>query len=64
MLSPVDIALIATVALVVFGSKRLPEVGRAVGQAVGNFKKALDGAEAAQPTEGEVRKADDDTVQK
>ncbi len=63
MLSPVDIALIATVALVVFGSKRLPELGKAVGQAISNFKKGMD-EETTQPTEAEVRKpGEDDTSQ-
>lgn len=59
MLSPVDIALIATVALVVFGSKRLPEVGKAVGQAIGNFKKGMDET-TVEPKDGDGRKPDED----
>lgn len=39
--SPIDIALIAGVALLVFGPKRFPEIGKALGQGIGNFKKSL-----------------------
>jgi TatA/E family protein of Tat protein translocase len=39
--SPIDIALVAGVALLLFGPKKLPEIGRAIGQSLGNFKKAL-----------------------
>ena len=39
--SPVDIALMCGVALLVFGPKKFPEIGRAIGQGLGNFKKAL-----------------------
>jgi sec-independent protein translocase protein TatA len=40
--SPVDIALIATVALVVFGPKKLPELGKSLGLGIANFKKGMD----------------------
>jgi sec-independent protein translocase protein TatA len=39
--SPVDIALIAGVVLLIFGPKKLPEMGKALGLGIGNFKKAL-----------------------
>lgn len=35
--------LIIVVALVIFGPKRLPEVGRAVGKTLREFKKATEG---------------------
>jgi len=40
--SPIDLALIATVALVVFGPKKLPELGRSLGLGLANFKNAVD----------------------
>ncbi len=43
--SPVDIALMCGVALLVFGPKKFPEIGRAIGQGLGNFKKALNDAQ-------------------
>ena len=39
--APQDIALLAGLALLLFGPKKLPEIGRALGQGLGNFKKAL-----------------------
>ena len=39
-----EIALLIVLAIVVFGAKRLPEVGRAAGDAIRQFKSALNGA--------------------
>lgn len=43
--SPVDIAIVAAIALLVFGPKKLPELGKALGQGIGNFKKGLQEAQ-------------------
>jgi len=37
-----EMILIFIVALIVFGPKRLPEIGRTLGKALGEFKKATD----------------------
>ncbi len=37
-----EILLLIVLALVLFGAKRLPEVGRAVGSAVKEFKRGLE----------------------
>ena len=37
-----ELLLIFVVALIVFGPKRLPEIGRTLGKALGEFKKATD----------------------
>jgi sec-independent protein translocase protein TatA len=50
-----EIALLIVLALVLFGAKRLPEVGRAAGSAIREFKSAMNGAE---PKEGEPLKAE------
>jgi len=39
-----QIALLVVLALVLFGPKRLPEMGRAAGNAIREFKAALNGA--------------------
>jgi sec-independent protein translocase protein TatA len=36
-----EVALLIVLALVLFGAKRLPEVGRAAGSAIREFKSAL-----------------------
>jgi sec-independent protein translocase protein TatA len=50
MLSPPDLILIGAVALMVFGPKRLPEVGKGLGKGIREFKKAM---ELDDKTEGE-----------
>ena len=37
-----ELIVIFIVALIVFGPKRLPEIGRTLGKAMGQFKKATD----------------------
>lgn len=41
-----EMALILVVALLVFGPKKLPEIGRSLAQALGSFKKAQQEFEA------------------
>jgi Tat protein translocase TatB subunit len=37
-----EMILIFIVALIIFGPKRLPDIGRTIGKALGEFKKATD----------------------
>ena len=48
-----ELVLIFIVALIVFGPKKLPEIGRTLGKALGEFKKATD--ELKNTVEREVR---------
>ena len=41
-----EIALLIVLALVLFGPKRLPEMGRAAGRAIREFKSALSGTDS------------------
>jgi TatA/E family protein of Tat protein translocase len=40
-LSPVEIFLILLVALMIFGPKRLPEIGKSLGKGIREFKNAV-----------------------
>ena len=51
-----ELILIFVVALIVFGPRRLPEIGRTLGKALGEFRKATD--ELKNTLDREVR-ADD-----
>jgi sec-independent protein translocase protein TatA len=44
-LSPVHVALIVLVVAMLFGAKRLPEMGRSVGSGLREFKQSLEGRE-------------------
>ncbi|MGA2011087.1 MAG: twin-arginine translocase TatA/TatE family subunit [Solirubrobacteraceae bacterium] len=43
ILQPTHLLLILVVALLVLGPKRLPEVGRAVGRSIHDFRGAING---------------------
>ncbi|MDR1579129.1 MAG: twin-arginine translocase TatA/TatE family subunit [Synergistaceae bacterium] len=47
-----EIALLIVLALVLFGAKRLPEVGKAAGYAIREFKSALNGTGEDGPDDG------------
>lgn len=49
MLSMQDTLVILAIVAVLFGVKRLPEIGRGVGEAIKNFKKGL-----SEPSEIDV----------
>jgi sec-independent protein translocase protein TatA len=43
LLQPMHLLLILGIALLVFGPKRLPELGKSLGQSIRGFKEAMDG---------------------
>ena len=67
---PLELAVVLIIALVIFGPKRLPELGKSMGKGIREFRSsvsgkdddeeeskppAIEGAEpAAEPVEGEV----------
>lgn len=44
---PMHLIVILVVALLVFGPKKLPELGKGLGEAISGFKKAIHDSEAA-----------------
>jgi len=55
-----ELLLIFAVALIVFGPRKLPEIGRTLGKALGEFKKATD--DLKNTIEREVRLEDTKTI--
>jgi sec-independent protein translocase protein TatA len=47
--NPLHIALILIVVLMVFGAKRLPEMGKSMGSGIRGFKQAITGEEPDEP---------------
>lgn len=60
-IGPLEVAVVLIIALMVFGPKRLPELGRSVGKGMREFKNAIAGAdvrdELSRPVEPEPAKS-------
>jgi sec-independent protein translocase protein TatA len=54
-LNPVDLLLVALVVLLVFGPRRLPELGRGIGQSLKELKQSLHGV--SEPEEARLAEA-------
>ncbi|HEY2373999.1 MAG TPA: twin-arginine translocase TatA/TatE family subunit [Gaiellaceae bacterium] len=48
--SPWHIVLLLGIALLLFGGKRLPEIGRSLGSGMREFKDAVTGNDSPEPT--------------
>ncbi|HUT74430.1 MAG TPA: twin-arginine translocase TatA/TatE family subunit [Armatimonadota bacterium] len=57
-LGPQEIILIMVAALLLFGAKRLPELGRSLGQGMREFRRSLSGAEEADKDEDRSKRSD------
>jgi sec-independent protein translocase protein TatA len=57
LLSPVHLAILLVVALLLFGAKRLPEVGRSLGTGMREFKDSVSGLAGESVAGGEAPQA-------
>jgi len=53
--NPLHIAIILVVVLMVFGAKRLPEMGRSLGEGLRGFKDSVSGEHRPEQIEAERR---------
>lgn len=62
MPGPSELIVILVVVLVLFGSKKLPEIGTGIGRAINNFKKATSEPDEIDitPTAKKKKSADED----
>jgi sec-independent protein translocase protein TatA len=51
--NPLHIAILLLVVLLVFGAKRLPEVGRSLGSGLRGFKESITGESTPEPAPAE-----------
>lgn len=67
-LGPMELVLIFAIALIIFGPRKLPEIGKAIGSALRNFKRhanalsdELDSAQEQTPEADSAKKPDGET---
>ncbi len=46
---PVELFIILAIVIVIFGARKLPELGSGMGKAIKNFKKGLSGEDEKKP---------------
>jgi len=54
-----ELILILVIALVVFGPGKLPEIGKALGRSLQEFKRATNEIEKEEPTKAELKKPEE-----
>ncbi|HEX3804407.1 MAG TPA: twin-arginine translocase TatA/TatE family subunit [Solirubrobacteraceae bacterium] len=61
--NPIHLALLLMIVLLVFGAKRLPEMGRSLGTGLRGFKEAVSGEQITElPTVAAMSDTDADTA--
>jgi sec-independent protein translocase protein TatA len=65
---PLELAIVLIIALVIFGPKRLPELGRSVGKGIREFRSSISGKggddeEESKPKEIEDAEKPDEAVE-
>jgi sec-independent protein translocase protein TatA len=60
--SPVEIIIILVIVLIIFGPKRLPDLGRSMGRGLREFKDSVTGKDKDELPEGAVETPEPKTV--
>ncbi len=60
--SPLEIVIILVIVLIIFGPKRLPDLGRSMGRGMREFKDSVTGKDKDELPEGAVDKTDPATT--
>lgn len=58
-LGPWEIAAVVVVALLIFGPRKLPEIGKAIGSAINEFKGTMSGATKMDEEPSEPKKIEE-----
>lgn len=57
-----ELFLILIIALVIFGPKKLPEIGKAIGKSINEFKGAVSGDKGTDSSEKAIETAKTETI--
>jgi sec-independent protein translocase protein TatA len=56
LFQPMHLLVILFIALLVFGPKKLPELGKGLGEGIRSFKESMNAKDPAAPSEDEKKK--------
>jgi len=59
---PGELLVILVIVLIVFGPKRLPDLGRSLGSGMREFKDSVSGKDKHEPAEGSVKPGESATT--
>ena len=57
-----EIAIVLVIVLIIFGPKRLPELGQSLGRGIREFKGSLSGDDDDKPVKAELETSEDDAT--
>jgi sec-independent protein translocase protein TatA len=60
-IGPLEIGIVLVIVLIIFGPKRLPELGQSLGRGIREFKGSITGDHDDKPLSGEIEKPADTT---
>ena len=52
-----ELLLLLLIAVVIFGAKRIPELGSSIGKGIRNFKESMNEAGKSEPASGDDKKS-------
>jgi sec-independent protein translocase protein TatA len=61
-IGPLELAIVAIIALIIFGPKRLPELGRSIGDGLREFRSSVSGENRDDEDDDELPPTIDDGV--
>lgn len=54
-IGPLELVVVLAIALIIFGPKRLPEMGSSIGKGIREFKSSIDGSDDDEKVDDEVK---------
>ena len=61
-IGPLEIGIVLVIVLIIFGPKRLPELGQSLGRGIREFKGSISGDHDDKPVTPEIDKGNDETT--
>ncbi len=53
-IGPTELLLILLIVVIIFGARKLPELGKSLGEGIKNFRKSLSSRESSESKEKEI----------